>query len=134
MKYLAVLLVSLSLYGCGALEGAVTPAQDIPSQEFSIAGVDTFRVTDDARSRRIIIRASFGSMASAELNDVFTFGVSHADASEQFMRSAALGYLQKGGRHCELKEGHELSRMEWAFVYECSDTISGPKAGTAEPG
>lgn len=119
MRSLMIIVMALSLCGCAAVKETVKAFDNSSIRKFDVKGVDTFRITDDPKERQVVIRTSPFRIASAELNDIFTFGLTHYDVPEALMKSTALSYLKSTGRHCNIDREKELSRMRWEFRYEC---------------
>lgn len=119
MRAMVIVALALSLCRCAAVEETVQAYQDPSVEKFEVKNVDTFRIADDVSERRVVIRTSPFRIASAELNDIFTFGLTHYDTPETLMKSTALSYLLSTGRQCSIDGEKELSRMRWEFQYRC---------------
>ena len=119
MRTMIALAVMLCLSGCGDFNEALESHDGPIVKKFEVKDVDTFLIADDIREERIIISMSSAAVASAALNNIFTFGTSYPDAPESLMKSAAISYLKSTSRDCNITERKELSRMRWEFRYQC---------------
>ena len=119
-RALAVTLLAMSLVGCGALDFVSTHAGDY--KQFDVhdsRNVNSFLVSDEIDAQKIKVKMNTGARARAFMNDIFTFGLSHADATEATMRGAAVDYLKSTKRNCTIASGKEIGRMSWEFQYHC---------------
>jgi hypothetical protein len=119
MRKILGVALALSLSGCGVVDEFNQGTDNASVTKFEVKDVDTFRIVDHPEEARMAISMSPSSMASAALNDIFTFGISYPDSPEWVMKSAAVEYLQSTKRNCSVDAGKELARMKWEFRYQC---------------